>query len=89
MIDAAIIAAMTQAQLAEYKRAATYVVLVTVCDPEDRDRRFDQASELLKKAGILSITVPDILDVLKDQSNQSPPQAMSCELMENIESGFK
>lgn len=88
MIEAATIAAMTETQVAEYKRAATYVAMVIACDPGDRERRFGQARELLEKSGIVSITVPDIVDALKDRSDPSAPKAMACDLMGNIEAGF-
>ncbi|MCY0150886.1 hypothetical protein OEG84_25100 [Hoeflea sp. G2-23] len=79
MLEAAV-AELNAAQLEDYKRAAAYVALVTICEPEDAERRFDLASEVLKSAGITKITVPDIQAVIEGSSGA--PKDMACALMD-------
>ena len=80
MLDAAV-AMLTEAQMSEYRRAAVYVALVTICAPDDADRRFDLAAGVLRSAGITKITVPDIQTAIAGEANAAPKD-MACALMD-------
>lgn len=84
MLEAAI-ATLTEAQLAEYQKAAAYVGLVTICEPDDKESRLKQAGEFLQNAGITEINVPDIQAAI-DGSTKAP-KAIACALMDASEVG--